>query len=81
MSEETNQTITFEGVSHLLADLTEEGRNIVSALRVCEEKISDHQSQAGLLSEAHTSLVEKLRAELPVKEDTPAAVDPEVLAS
>ena len=78
MSEETNPTISFEGVTYEIADLSVEAQNLVQALKICEGKINEHQVHVGLLTEAHNSLAEKLKAELPVQEE--AAEDEEAVA-
>lgn len=81
MTEEISSTITFDGVKYDASELSEDAKYIVHCLQQCEIQIQESKMQAGLLMEAYHSFTEKLKAALPLKEDTPAAVNPEVLAS
>ncbi|MDC0315664.1 hypothetical protein OAL32_01925 [Synechococcus sp. AH-551-G15] len=67
MTEETNTTITFDGVKYNESELSEEAKYCVLCLQQCEKEIQDNKMRAGLLMEAYHAFTVKLKAALPEK--------------
>ena len=64
MTDETTPTITLDGASYVVSDLTQAARDTLQSLQFVEEKLRKLQRKLAVSQTAHVAYARGLKAEL-----------------
>jgi hypoxanthine phosphoribosyltransferase len=60
-------TVTFDGVSYSVDEITDEGKALLESLKFVEQEIAQSQARIAVLNTAKSAYITSLGQELPVK--------------
>ena len=70
MTDETTPTITLDGASYVVSDLTQAARDTLQSLQFVEEKLRQQQGELAVSQSAQVAYARGLKAELELQAPT-----------